>query len=381
MRTTKITRNLFFDAFKHFKNNISNLIFYELPTLKQIGPQNYFNIVSVNYKSKYPDMKKIGLIDYEKPSDGKFEITELGEKILEFSSKYNSYINRNSQKRLGTIGKSLYENPFYNSNEYHEMAKILLELELNYYDEAISIRPYFILVKMLITHKIKKLTDEILLDILSLSLPDALNLNYKKGNFNTLDATIKEEIKRPKPYILDFLKCSKIIDNSLNVTLDISLITQIILSMNEKYISSSNESVNEGRCSKSQLEFRNKLLEAYNFKCAITDKSLAYYSKISNERRYILDAAHIIPYADGGSFSVNNGILLSPEMHTLFDLGIISINYFGDELYCIVSQSEKVVGKEFLQQYHMKKIALPANKMDWPDKDALDFKQSKYFIS
>ena len=107
----------------------------------------------------------------------------------------------------------------------------------------------------------------------------------------------------------------------------------------------------------------------------------SYYSKISNEKHYILDAAHIIPYADGGSFSVNNGILLSPEIHTLFDLGIISINYFGNELYCIVSQSEKVVGKEFLQQYHMKKIALPANKMDWPDKDALDYKQSKYFIS
>ena len=62
MRYKRRDTNLFFDSFKHFKHNLSNLIGVELPTLCKLGAKKYLELISTNYKSKYPDMRKIGLI-------------------------------------------------------------------------------------------------------------------------------------------------------------------------------------------------------------------------------------------------------------------------------------------------------------------------------
>lgn len=54
VRHKKKNTDLFFDSFKHFKNNLSNLIGVELPTLCALGVEKYISLISTNYKSKYP---------------------------------------------------------------------------------------------------------------------------------------------------------------------------------------------------------------------------------------------------------------------------------------------------------------------------------------
>lgn len=64
-------------------------------------------------------------------------------------------------------------------------------------------------------------------------------------------------------------------------------------------------------------EFRTSILEAYNFRCAIS-------GSVTSEA---LEAAHIVPYFGPESDVIQNGISLRVDIHRLFDLGLIGISY------------------------------------------------------
>lgn len=64
-----------------------------------------------------------------------------------------------------------------------------------------------------------------------------------------------------------------------------------------------------------QQAFRRKLISAYAAQCAITRcKTL-----------WVLEAAHITPYRGVKTNAVPNGLLLRADVHTLFDLALVSI--------------------------------------------------------
>ncbi|XIA63346.1 HNH endonuclease [Bradyrhizobium sp. TZ2] len=65
-----------------------------------------------------------------------------------------------------------------------------------------------------------------------------------------------------------------------------------------------------------QAKFRKNLLDAYKTKCAITGCDAAE----------ALEAAHIAPYRGDHTDHIQNGLLLRADVHSLFDLGLISIN-------------------------------------------------------
>lgn len=68
-----------------------------------------------------------------------------------------------------------------------------------------------------------------------------------------------------------------------------------------------------------QPAFRRKLLHAYDGACAITGEKAAW----------VLEAAHITPYRGPKSNAVSNGLLLRGDIHTLFDLYLMSIDASG----------------------------------------------------
>jgi hypothetical protein len=65
-----------------------------------------------------------------------------------------------------------------------------------------------------------------------------------------------------------------------------------------------------------QSKFRSELLKAYGGQCAITDC----------DAEAALEAAHIFPYLGTDTNHVKNGLLLRADIHTLFDLYLISID-------------------------------------------------------
>lgn len=64
-----------------------------------------------------------------------------------------------------------------------------------------------------------------------------------------------------------------------------------------------------------QGAFRVLVTDAYGRRCAITGESTLP----------VLEAAHILPYAENGPHLVSNGLLLRSDFHKLFDLGLITI--------------------------------------------------------
>lgn len=68
-----------------------------------------------------------------------------------------------------------------------------------------------------------------------------------------------------------------------------------------------------------QATFRTQLLDCYDGRCAITGA----------DAQEALEAAHILPYRGPATNIPSNGILLRADIHTLFDLGLLSVEPEG----------------------------------------------------
>ncbi len=117
------------------------------------------------------------------------------------------------------------------------------------------------------------------------------------------------------------------------------------------------------------------------FRVLITD---AYYRKcsISGEKTLpVLEAAHIKPYAEAGPHFISNGLLLRSDMHKLFDSGYITItNDYKIEVSRRIKE-EFQNGKEYYQ-YHGKLLQnLPIREIDRPQKNYIEWHNSKKFKS
>lgn len=83
-----------------------------------------------------------------------------------------------------------------------------------------------------------------------------------------------------------------------------------------KYIYKNNK-IEERIKREHQVKFRKELEDRYK-KCIITGRGVHFY-----------EACHIIPFCESDNknmYDINNGILLSSELHKLFDKHLISIN-------------------------------------------------------
>ena len=316
--------------------------------LTKVGPEKYFEIKSVNYKSKYPDMKKIGLIDYDKPSDFSFTLSEEGKKINEIiKKKENLFIyNSDEENRLESIKPT---DLWSSIDEEDKMSinKELIKLLISYYDTADCIRPYLSLIKMIEEYNITQIDNNMLCLLLAQTKADIINKEMNLDAFNDLSEDIQMELKRPISYVLNGLETAGIIDSVGQVIYDREYVKEIVMGLNEIYIQTelSYDDVRAtGRSAEEQRRFRDEVLKAYGYQCAITGESIEI--KNYNSTTYLLEAAHIIPYSDSGSFSVNNGIALSVEMHRMFDKKLFAFEYTDEgDLKVVVTESERVKDK------------------------------------
>lgn len=105
-----------------------------------------------------------------------------------------------------------------------------------------------------------------------------------------------------------------------------------------------------------QAAFRQKLLDAYGRRCAITQTDAVE----------ALEAAHIVPYRGPDTNSIVNGILLRADIHTLFDLGLISIDVAT--MTVLVSPALR---RTSYGEFDGKPLATPKLRSESPSKQAL----------
>jgi putative restriction endonuclease len=117
-----------------------------------------------------------------------------------------------------------------------------------------------------------------------------------------------------------------------------------------------------------QGAFRVLVTDNYGRRCAI-----------SRERTLpALDAAHIRPFADGGPHQVSNGILFRRDIHSLFDLGYMTIS---PDLRFEVSKKireEYENGRDYYA-YHGKEIVVPDDPSGQPNRSALTWHNENRF--
>jgi putative restriction endonuclease len=117
-----------------------------------------------------------------------------------------------------------------------------------------------------------------------------------------------------------------------------------------------------------QGAFRILVTDNYRRRCAITgEKTLP-----------ALDAAHIRPFADGGSHDASNGILMRRDIHSLFDLGYVTIS---PDLKFEVSKKirEEYENGRHYYALHGAGISLPEELGRRPDPKALVWHNENLF--
>ncbi len=106
-----------------------------------------------------------------------------------------------------------------------------------------------------------------------------------------------------------------------------------------------------------QEKFRQELLQMYGPVCLVTGPNILD----------TLEAAHIKPYSEGGTFDRSNGLLLRADIHTLFDLGLIAIN--TADMTVIISSK---LNQSPYQALSGQKLHFPTGRESIPSKDGLD---------
>jgi len=105
--------------------------------------------------------------------------------------------------------------------------------------------------------------------------------------------------------------------------------------------------------------FRKAVLEKYNNQCAITGLKIE-----SPEEELLVDACHIVPFAQTSDDSILNGIALTPTLHRAFDNGLIAIS---DNYKILVHRKLKDFNTASgIRQYADKTLLLPTEKEFYP---------------
>jgi len=119
-----------------------------------------------------------------------------------------------------------------------------------------------------------------------------------------------------------------------------------------------------------QGSFRVLVTDAYERRCAVTGERVLP----------VLEAAHIIPFADGGPNAVTNGLLLRSDLHTLFDRGYLAVTPDHNLAVSGRIREEWENGREYYA-LDGRAVRPPALDTDRPDPQALQWHLRERFVA
>lgn len=120
--------------------------------------------------------------------------------------------------------------------------------------------------------------------------------------------------------------------------------------------------------------FRKAILEIYNNQCAVSGLKVA-----DVKNRSLVDACHIMPFAESYNDSIRNGLALSPTFHRAFDRGIIAIS---DNYKVLVHPSLRDFNPEAgIRQYENQDLYLPKEGRFHPSINSLREHRTKFGFS
>jgi len=110
--------------------------------------------------------------------------------------------------------------------------------------------------------------------------------------------------------------------------------------------------------------FKREIPKIYNNTCCISGLRVEATANIS-----MVDACHIIPFAESYDDTIQNGIALTPTLHRAFDRGLIGIDY--NYRVIVSSHFKETVVSYCIRQFEGKEILLPENPKYYPSLEGL----------
>lgn len=120
-----------------------------------------------------------------------------------------------------------------------------------------------------------------------------------------------------------------------------------------------------------QGAFRVLVTDAYNRRCAITgERTLP-----------VLEAAHIKPFAKSGPHRTRNGLLLRSDLHTLFDLGYLTVTHDHRVEVSKRIREQYENGRDYYALHGRRLSVLPEVGGDRPGREFLDWHHQNVFAA
>lgn len=117
-----------------------------------------------------------------------------------------------------------------------------------------------------------------------------------------------------------------------------------------------------------QQAFKALVAENYGHRCAITGDKV----------RPVLEAAHILPVAEGGQHRLDNGLLLRSDIHTLFDRGYVGVDT-RNRLRVSPALRAQFGNGDWFYAREGTEIAVPTRRADRPSKEFLEWHNDVVF--
>lgn len=117
--------------------------------------------------------------------------------------------------------------------------------------------------------------------------------------------------------------------------------------------------------------FRKAVLEIYLGRCAISGMKLDFGKNVT-----MVDACHIIPFADAQGDTITNGITLSPTLHRAFDRGLVSVsNDYRVLVHPRLTDHFPEVG---IRQFNGQELKLPEDSRFYPSPEKLALHRQRF---
>jgi putative restriction endonuclease len=110
--------------------------------------------------------------------------------------------------------------------------------------------------------------------------------------------------------------------------------------------------------------FKKEIPRMYNYTCCISGLRI-----ITDKNVQMIDACHIVPFAESGDDTITNGLSLCPNLHRAFDRGLIAIS--NDYRVLVKPFHESNTNVYSIKQFADKKLLLPKEKRFHPLVDNL----------
>jgi putative restriction endonuclease len=116
--------------------------------------------------------------------------------------------------------------------------------------------------------------------------------------------------------------------------------------------------------------FKRIVPKIYNYTCCISGMRITTTRDVQ-----MVDACHIVPFAESHDDTIKNGLSLSPNFHRAFDRLLITIN---EHFEVIVSNNFIESGLNSIKAFHGSKIHLPTEQRYHPSKENLNWHHERF---